>query len=65
MLEGKLNATAFFSKEDCRKIATEFLNRNDLVVKKFDIKRVRNENVVGFMGDYFYLVIKFKLVSEE
>lgn len=53
----------FISRGECNQIITKYLNSSDFELKDYPVECVNDVDVIGYIGEYYWLLIDVKVVG--
>lgn len=59
------NPLEILSPEECFQIITKHLNSFNFDVENYQIERVNDSNIIGYIGEYYWLKIDVKVVCKS
>lgn len=62
-MANSLDPLAFLSPSECNQIITKYLNSSDYDLKDYRVECVNDVNVIGYIGEYYWLLIDIKVVG--
>lgn len=51
------------SRDECHEIIAKYLKSANFILQNYRIERINDAGVIGFMGEYYWLIICITLVN--